>query len=297
MAESEARRLWTDISPADLARDIVHAAWGGRFLEYADVLADDFVWIGALPVQYRLSKEETLKVYGGGSWTIPNISFANDNFREIASSGGLHVVCGSTTVIADPSEGMAYSGRPRVTSIFREVGGGARARAPPHVPPRPHGPRRRLSGAPTGVSRETIRFLCMLSAKFRDGMSLELRDLEGTTHVVRPFEIICLEADRQYTDVRVIGSSFRMRQGIGTLAELLPEDLFIELRRGTVANVGYVTSWDEDAVYLVDGGHGAAAQPQVQRRYSTRCRRSRRLSSASSRGWVLGCSGRIRRGA
>ena len=78
MAESEARRLGVGISSADLSRDIVHSAWGGRFLEYADVLADDFVWIGALPVQYRLSKEETLKVYGGGSWTIPNISFAND---------------------------------------------------------------------------------------------------------------------------------------------------------------------------------------------------------------------------
>lgn len=253
MAESEARRLGVGISPADLARDIVHAAWGGRFLEYADVLADDFVWIGALPVQYRLSKEETLKVYGGGSWTIPNISFANDNFREVASSGGLHVVCGSTTVIVDPSGGMAYSGRPRVTSIFRKVGEGLELVHLHTSHPVPTVPGGGWSGAPTGVSRETIRFLCMLSAKFRDGMSLELRDLEGTTHVVRPFEIICLEADRQYTDIRVIGSSFRMRQGIGTLAELLPEELFIELRRGTMANVGYVTSWDENAVYLVDG--------------------------------------------
>lgn len=240
-------------SPVQLAQGLVHAAWGGRFLDYAGILADDFVWIGALPTQYLLSREQTLEVYGAGAWTIPSMSFANDDFREVATMGDLHVVCGSTTVMADPSEGMVYSGRPRITAVFREAASGyelVHLHTSHPVPALRGGV---WSYAPAGISRETIRFLCVLTAEFGNGASIELRDVEGTTRVLRPFEVVCLVADRQYTNVHMIGSSFRTRQGIGSLASLLPEDMFIELRRGTIANVAFVSSWDDREVVLVDG--------------------------------------------
>ena len=240
-------------SPEELARAVVHAAWSGRFLECADLLADDFIWIGGLPAQYCLGRAETLSVYEGGARTIPSITFADDDFREVASLGGVHVVCGSTTVMTDPSTGMVYSGRPRTTAVFREAGDGLQLVHLHTSHPVPKAPGGGWVHTSAGISRETLLFICELSVQYGDEASLELRDLEGTTHVLRPFEIICLEADRQYTDVHLIGSTFRMRRGIGSLAKALPQRLFIELRRGTVANVSCVTSWDRGEVCLVDG--------------------------------------------
>lgn len=249
--DGEVAGTFSDV--AEFVCAVIHAAWTGRFLDYARYLAPDFTWIGALPSQYRLTREQTLEVYGEGSGTIPEVTFLSDSFRVVQSSGALSVVCGSTVIVADPSSGMAYSGRPRTTAVVREVDGCFEL---VHL----HTSHPFISSGgvpgqalPAGISTETVRFLCELCAQHNEAASLQVRDCDGVTHVVRPYEIIYLEADRQYTNLHVIGSSFRVRTGIGDMSSRLPAELFVELRRGTVANIAYVTSWEGGEVRLAGG--------------------------------------------
>lgn len=245
MAKSETGR-----SPEEIVRGVVRSSWEGAFAERSgDLLADDFTYVGLMEDQYLVDREGSLALSYNIARTIPDVTLTTGEFREIYAAHGLHIVAGSVSMVTNPGDGLVFSSRHRVTAVLREKDDGYElVHLHSSLP---------LSGIPdgrgvaqVGISRETYTFMRGLAAMSGDEASIELRDCSGTTHVIKPFEVIYLESDRQHTVAHTLGGEVRVRMGIGEVSGLLPSDWFVELRRGIVANVEYVVRWSARQVVL-----------------------------------------------
>lgn len=106
---------------------------------------------------------------------------------------------------------------------------------------------------PVGFSRDAYRFVRLLASDATDRSSVEIREIGGTTHVLRTFDVVYLEADRQYTMVHCLTKTLRVRQGIGFLSKAFPANRFFKVRRGCIANILHVISWSAGSVRLTGG--------------------------------------------
>lgn len=242
-----------DGDPIEVVRGVVRAAWSGEGESWISrYAADDFVWIGAAEEQRCLDRAQTLAVYKRIAETIPDMVISDESYQEVVRAGDLCVVVGTCTMLSDPRQMMAFGGRQRSTAVLRRTPEGYRI-VHLHTSHPIAKAKTGTAEAPVGISEAMFDYVRLLTRQYDDRETIDLKDTEGTVHVVRPFEITFLKADRQRTEVHIVGDSFTVRRGIGSLAAQLPDGLFCEVRRGVVVNVIHIARLDGSAVVLVGG--------------------------------------------
>lgn len=232
--------------------EVVHRFWAGDEDFLASVLEDDFVWIAAQEDQYLLGRDATLETYRRLISSIPSVVLIDEDYTASHVEEGLVLVLGSFYGINSPDSGTAFSARQRLTAVLRVRPDASFGLAHMHVS-NPISLTRNGEYFPVGFSREAYRYVRMLASQYSDRSSVEVREIGGATHVLRTFDVVYLEADRQYTMVHCLNKTLRARQGIGALSQLFPTDRFFEVRRGCVANILHVLSWNAEEVTLTGG--------------------------------------------
>ena len=233
-------------------RDFIH-----RFLEgdtgYVErSLSSDFVLIAVQDNQYCLDREHTIKIHRDLVASIPEVVLIDEDYATVLSQGGITVVSGSFYGINSPDSGTAFSARQRLSAVLRDDPDGTFRIAHLHIS-NPVSLARKGEYFPVGFSREAYRYVRMLGSQYSDRASIEVREIGGATHALRIFDVVYLEADRQYTVVHCLSKTLRARQGIGTLAKRFPADRFFEVRRGSIVNILHALSWDAESVTLTGG--------------------------------------------
>lgn len=234
-------------------RTLVHKFWEGDEEFFGSVLADDFIWIAAQDDQYCLDSAASLDMYRHLMSSLPSTVLIDEDYAAVSMQGSITVVVGSYYGINSPDSGTAFSARQRLTAVLRD------SQEPLgfelvhlHVS-NPVSLSKKGEFFLVGFSREAYRYVRMLASQYRDRESVEVREIGGATHVLRIFDVVYLEADRQYTVVHCLNKSLRSRMGIGHLSQRFPKDRFFEVRRGCVVNILHVISWDADNVMLTGG--------------------------------------------
>ena len=234
-------------------REFMHRFWAGDTSYFEGALADDFVWIAAQEDQYRLDRGESLELYRNLMQGVPEVVLVDESYETIASEGGVTVVTGWYSSINNPETGSAFSSRQRITLVLRDASGEPSFRIVHMHMSSPITIARKGEYFPVGFSREAYRYVRMLASQYTDRDSIEVREIGGATHVLRTFDVVYLEADRQYTVIHCLSKTLRARQGIGQLSKKFPTDRFFEVRRGSIANILHVVSWNADVVKLTGG--------------------------------------------
>lgn len=234
-------------------REFMHRFWSNDFAYFEKVLAADFVWIAAQEDQYRLDRDESVDLYRNICQSTPEVVLVDESYEAIASEGGVTVVTGWYYGINNPEMGSAFGSRQRLTVILRDLVGDQPFEIVHLHMSNPVTISRKGEYFPVGFSREAYRYVRMLASQYSDRESIEVREIGGATHVLRTFDVVYLEADRQYTMIHCLSKTLRARQGIGELSKKFPADRFFEVRRGSIANILHVISWDADSVRLTGG--------------------------------------------
>ncbi len=233
-------------------RDFIHRFWAGDIDYFTSVLTDDFVLIAAQDDQYYLDREQSIGFYRDLIASIPGVVLIDEDYSTVLAQDSVTVVSGSFYGINNPDTGTAFSARQRVTVVLRDADDGGFKIAHMHIS-NPISILRKGEYFPVGFSREAYRYVRMLASQYSDRASIEVREIGGATHVLRTFDVVYLEADRQYTMVHCLSKTLRARQGIGALSKRFPADRFFEVRRGSIVNILHVISWNAEAVTLTGG--------------------------------------------
>ncbi len=237
-------------------RSFVHRAGSGDSAYIDRVLAPDFRWASDRGEGERpyIGRPQSLGLLRQVGRMTPTVMFCNEDYSMVCCAGSTAVVAGTFTAFSNPMEGLAFCVRKRLTAVVCDAGGTAANRYqiqylhlsnPPAAPQGAEGV--------SGLSDEFVRYMRALADNYADFESVEIRDVTGSVHVLRVFDVVELEADRQCTNVHCLGKSLRVRQGIGALARLFPADRFVEVRRGSVVNIIHARAWNDREVTLVDG--------------------------------------------
>lgn len=232
--------------------EFVHHFWSGDEEFFVRSLEDDFTWIAAQDDQYLLDRSESLATYRQLMVSIPDVVIIDEDYTTAACEGDTSVVVGSFYGINNPDSGTVFSARQRVTAVLRCRPGGGFGIVHLHVS-NPVSLSKKGEYFPVGFSREAYRYVRMLASHYSDRASVEVREIGGATHVLRTFDVVYLEADRQYTMVHCLNKTLRARQGIGTLSQLFPKTRFFEVRRGSIVNILHVLSWNAAEVTITGG--------------------------------------------
>ena len=225
--------------------------WSGDEAAVMRCLEDDFTWIAAQDDQYLLDRQDSILVYRQIMATVPDVVIIDEDYATIICEDGLVIVAGSFYGINNPESGTAFSARQRVTAVLREREEGFGI-VHLHVS-NPVTLSKKGEYFPSGFSREAYRYVRMLASHYSDRTSIEVREIGGATHVLMTFDVVYLEADRQYTVVHCLNKTLRSRQGIGILSQGFPKDRFFEVRRGSIVNILHVVSWNASEVTLTGG--------------------------------------------
>lgn len=232
--------------------EFVHHFWSGDEEFFVRSLEDDFTWIAAQDDQYLLDRSESLATYRQLMASIPDVVIIDEDYTTATCEGDTCVVVGSFYGINNPDSGTVFSARQRVTAVLRCCPGGGFGIVHLHVS-NPVSLSKKGEYFPVGFSREAYRYVRMLASHYSDRASVEVREIGGATHVLRTFDVVYLEADRQYTMVHCLNKTLRARQGIGILSQLFPKSRFFEVRRGSIVNILHVLSWNAAEVTLTGG--------------------------------------------
>ena len=232
--------------------EFVHHFWSADEGFFMGSLEEDFTWIAAQDDQYLLDPGESLVIYRQLMASVPDVVIIDEDYRAVVCEDGAVVVVGSFYGINDPGSGTAFSARQRVTAVLRERPAGGFGVVHLHIS-NPVSLSKKGEYFPVGFSREAYRYVRMLASHYSDRASVEVREIGGATHVLRTFDVVYLEADRQYTVVHCLNKTLRARQGIGVLSKLFPSNRFFEVRRGSIVNILHVLSWNAAEVTLTGG--------------------------------------------
>lgn len=79
---------------------------------------------------------------------------------------------------------------------------------------------------------------------------------DGRLYRVLPKDIICLEADRAYCKIYVVGyvEPFRLSYAMGTLLRAFPEDLLTTVGRSLSLNLSHIREVGDCSI-MMDGNH------------------------------------------
>lgn len=85
------------------------------------------------------------------------------------------------------------------------------------------------------------------------GQTITIKDVDKVTRVIVYSDIMYLIADRNYTELYVMGynSSLRVRGNISELTRKLPDN-FIVIKRNFVANRDFIKNVEERIITMVD---------------------------------------------
>ena len=197
-------------------REFMHRFWSNDFAYFEKVLA---VWIAAQEDQYRLDRDESVDLYRNICQSTPEVVLVDESYEAIASEGGVTVVTGWYYGINNPEMGSAFGSRQRLTVILRDLVGDQPFEIVHLHMSNPVTISRKGEYFPVGFSREAYRYVRMLASQYSDRESIEVREIGGATHVLRTFDVVYLEADRQYTMIHCLSKTLRARQGIGELSK------------------------------------------------------------------------------
>lgn len=235
----------------EFARSFVHLFWSGDEAGFARALAPDFTWIAAQDERYKLDRAQSIALFHEIASATPEVILVEEEYTTVIVDGDVTVVVGTYYGINNPETGFAFSARQRLSMILRDAPRGFQI-VHLHVS-YPVSISRKGEYFPVGFSREAYRYVRMLASQYSDRASIEVREIGGATHVLRTFDVVYLEADRQYTMIHCLGKTLRARQGIGVLSQRFPQDRFFEVRRGCIVNILHVVSWDATSVRLTGG--------------------------------------------
>ncbi len=245
MRKSRAKR-----TAVECVRDLVRAAWSGA-IDWDDPLLSSSAlrWTGSDEGQYLLDLPHARAACEGGIRGLPGARIVNERYEEIMAQDGVHVVAGSVSYAC--AEG---DGRRSITAVLREVPDGFELiyQHASDASDREEG-RPRASLPEGSLERLPWYAFALHAMRDDDGPMLEVRDVSGESHALRPREIIHLEASRQRTAIHCVDRTVLVNRGIGELASELPKDEFLQVRRGNVVNVAHVVRWDASKVELADG--------------------------------------------
>lgn len=83
-------------------------------------------------------------------------------------------------------------------------------------------------------------------------VALQARDSKGLTHWVQPSSVVYVEAAHQYTNVYCRDRSIRLRTPFSTVVDQLG-DVVIKVHRSYAVNPAYVSTLENEMLYLVTG--------------------------------------------
>ena len=230
-------------------RNFFRRFWGNDEAYIERVAASDFVMIAAQDDQYCLDRDQALALYRDLMRSVSDIAIIDEDYTTVMTKGEVTVVSGSFYGVSNPDSGVAFSARQRVTAVLRDAPGDTFQVVHLHIS-NPLSISRKGEFYPVNFSHEAYRYVRMLSSQHSDRASIEVREIGGAMHVLRIFDVVYLEADRQYTMIHCLSKTVRSRQGIGVLSKRFPANRFFEVRRGCIVNILHVLSWDAAKVVL-----------------------------------------------
>ncbi|MCH3942701.1 MAG: LytTR family transcriptional regulator [Atopobiaceae bacterium] len=238
-----------------LTGEFVHAYWDGDIDRVETMLADDFMWIGAQEDEYALSRDAAVEQFHAIARNFRRVILAEEEYHCIFSSGNVHVVLGQYLGYTDPQLEMLFAARQRLTLLWREGSDGTMLLAHYHVS-NPLDAVEPGEKFPKRYAQETFKYVNALATQRGVESTYRLRDMGGVDHLVKPFDIEYLEADRKLTVVHCSEGSFSVRMGISGLVEKLSGDklhCFVRVHKSYALNALFVVNFTRTSAIMVSG--------------------------------------------
>ena len=253
--QAEADVPGTSLAETALAasREFVHRFWNADVRGCKAMLAPELVWIGAGEGQLGQGTESFCAMHAELVGESSRVILMNEEYRAIPSSGSRTVAVACQYVsYTDLFLSSLSALHQRVTLIWRA---------------RPEGMRlvhchlsspldRPSAGATLSTAALSGARVCLSRLSEQAGDVCAMRDVDGGLHYLRLPDVMYLEARKQSTVVHCTMGSFRLRDGIGVVAELLDSQgsgRLVTVHRSYVVNAIYVASIGRNTVSMANG--------------------------------------------
>lgn len=235
-----------------LTKDFVRHFWSGDVKWCASVLAPEFIWIGAQAEQMGLNASNFEKTHSAIIKEAPHVALMNEKYSLIdIPAPKVFITTAEYFGYTEPTAQEAFAGAQRCTFIWKQTPQGLKL-VHYHVS-NPLSVSKKGENFPTSFSKEVYRYTLLLSSRRCYRSTVELKDILGNVHVLRLAEIVYLEAQKQSTIVHTSEGSFRLREGITKVADMLNEVdpvALVRIHRSYVVNPLYVKTIKSDAIEL-----------------------------------------------
>lgn len=230
---------------------VIHSFYERKIQPIADLLDQNFVWIGAYEFQYLAGKEAFLKSIRKES-EEPSIQVSQEEYHLLAHSGSLWSIYGRFTVTAVQDDGTFLMAKVRNTFVWREENNhlilmhihGSHARDVPleykEMPSLQHEEREawfdylkrvdRLMGPPKRICFKTT---------------------DGIYRFLLPAEILYITAENKTCTVYTLNGSFTTRIPLKEAEQM--STLFIRIHRAYLVNIRFVLTSCRYRVTMSDG--------------------------------------------
>ncbi len=237
------------------SREFVHRFWNADTAGCVAMLSPDFSWVGVEADDFGGGAETFAQMHGRMAGPDVRVILMGEEYRAIPSGGTRTVVVACQyRCFTGLSFTSTSSLRQRVTFVWRARPEGLRL-VHCHLSQPVSGQDADAQPAAQAPSFSADRYAMTL---LRDGADepVEIRDVDGGVHFIRPTDVLYLEARRQSTVVHCVSGQFRLREGIGRVVERVDPKatgLFVFTHRSFSVNSMYVTCVGRDTVEMSNG--------------------------------------------
>lgn len=240
--------------PIGISRDFLHHFWNGDVEWCREMLDGGFTWIGTQEDQFAVDAGIFGKAQAATCAAIPRIILMDEEFEVSFKTEDTFVVTAQYLGDTNPSVSLAFMSRRRVTFVWHRTDLGLRL-AHCHVS-NPQKPSRDDEAFPVAYAQETHRYANMIATQKSCRHASSVRDVQGNVHMLRLYEVMYLEANRQSTVVHCVSKIFRVREGIASLAKTIMGDEgkgLVHVQRSFYVNALYVGEVGGEDLTLFDG--------------------------------------------
>jgi len=224
------------------SRQMIHAFMDHRMGEFADLLAEDFVWLGDYTSQYVAGKGEFLKTVALEG-EQPPVMVVQEEYAVLAHEGKLWVTYGRMVVAGPESGSQVLSARIHFTFVWRQQEGRlflSHANAC-HVL---EDPREVPSPVPQAMVFDRFK-----AAGQRQSEKIPVRDTSGAIHFFFPEEILWISVKDKLCTVHINGGTMKTRAPLRQFSH----PPFLRVHKSLLVNPDYVKRLGRYQVFLKDG--------------------------------------------
>ncbi|MEG2022076.1 MAG: LytTR family transcriptional regulator DNA-binding domain-containing protein [Oscillospiraceae bacterium] len=243
--------IYTPEEVINKTRQVVHSFYTRNIQPMADMLDDNFVWIGAYEFQYIRGKKEFLNSIKAESKEMP-VHVSEEEFHILAHDRYLWTVYGRYTATAIQEDNTMLLAKTRNTFVWKQVDDklmllhihGSHARDVPLE----------FSGnLPPSITDSTAWFESLKKVDRLVGppKKLTFRDGDGTYHFVLPSEILYIKAEAKQCTVHTGNDCFVARVLLKDFADKSP--LFLQCHRSYIVNIHSIKAIKRYELKLSDG--------------------------------------------